>query len=254
MPADRLQGRKIMGKKKWGTDGPISLVGWLSRKRIRLQDWAVATGVASYSEVIDSCNSLGVLAPSEEEWRRAVPASTVPEEGIVVVTVGTEDETPEAEDEPRRGRRKKKSEDPIGDANLCYMSSKLVEKEVQIEGVRGSRIPLDVVKDLWTRRLEGIISGECEAYITDVLSRVQPEVDLSRESLVLRYFAAYQSGDFHKHQVLADWILRSGVVSRNLLDIQIEIGVASYRSLYHHCPTWTVFHELSGCLPRITKG
>lgn len=128
----------------------------------------------------------------------------------------------------------------------------------QIEGVAGQRLPLQLVNELWLKRLPaGNLSTECIAYITDVLTKIKPDNDFSTESLVLRFMKINEEprNQFHQYQMLGDWILRKYITfpTRDNFDVHLQIGRLSYAKLYTFCPTWVVYNELSDHLPTILK-
>ena len=107
----------------------------------------------------------------------------------------------------------------------------------QIEGVAGQRLPLQLVNELWLKRLPiGNLSTECIAYITDVLTKIKPDNDFSTESLVLRFMKINEEpwNQFHQYQMLGDWILRKYITfpTRDNFDVHLQIGRLSYAKLY----------------------
>jgi hypothetical protein len=67
---------------------PIRLVDLLKKRRKNLKSFLSSYGIVSYSTLVQKCSSMGVSAPSEEEFKNtlgtAAEASS-PQEGVVVL-------------------------------------------------------------------------------------------------------------------------------------------------------------------------
>lgn len=64
----------------------ITLTNVLKRRRTNLAAYVKESGATSYGSLVESCRRMGVIPPTEDEWRR-VAAENVsqPTEGIIVL-------------------------------------------------------------------------------------------------------------------------------------------------------------------------
>lgn len=106
----------------------ITLVSVLKRRRTNLTAYMKDLGISNYGALRESCKRMGVIPPSEEEFKRCQgdEVVSVPTEGIIVlppppVILESTGETlepdlltdlPSEDPTPRRSRRKTSPEEP----------------------------------------------------------------------------------------------------------------------------------------------
>lgn len=103
----------------------INLTDLLRRKKSTLENFLYESGIVTYDKLVERCNSIGVVPPSEEMFSKALgdpvtPIFSSPMDGIVVLdplpstdvseessyqTIGTQGELHQ---EPKVDRQKKK--------------------------------------------------------------------------------------------------------------------------------------------------
>lgn len=95
-------------------------------------------------------------------------------------------------------------------------------------------------------------SEEARAYVVGLFSSMRgTRDDMSRESVVLAYARARETGDFELHQRIGDWTLWSLSCAPEQA-LVVDLGRLSYLSCYRLTGrSWVVYDELAEGLPRV---
>lgn len=97
------------------------------------------------------------------------------------------------------------------------------------------------------------VSPEARAYTVSTLDRISrdPQLDMSRESIVLSYAAA---GGFPDFQRIGDWVLfKASVLPTEDDGLIVDFGRLAYARCYRLVRSWRVYDELSDDLPRVVR-
>lgn len=100
------------------------------------------------------------------------------------------------------------------------------------------------------------ITSESRAYVVSLLTDYKSsEKDLSRESLVLFYSRARETGSFEKFQQLGDWALWTMALAPESLS-EMSLAEDLGRLSYYRCwsilkGSWRLYEELADRLPHV---
>ena len=96
----------------------LSLADLLKRKKMTLKKFIEDSGAQTYVALVTRCDRIGVLPPTEAEYRVVMPdVVSSPSDGLIVLQPLVVDEEPiepvvEDSEKPKRGKRKKNTDDP----------------------------------------------------------------------------------------------------------------------------------------------
>lgn len=115
------------------------------------------------------------------------------------------------------------------------------------------------LEDWFCRSLEAVeASPDARAYLVALFSSMRSaQEDMSKESIVLAFAQARDTGEFMKFQRIGDWVMWGMAFAPESFDVPkvaVDLGRLSYYTCWRLTQKeWRVYEELADEMPRLSR-